>query len=454
MKNFITAFLAVSFFVLLPSGRAEEEPKEIKIYLSTTSPLTPLYLGEWQLTDSLLDSNYIAQLREVLQYDLNHDGASGVMARGEEKERLLREENKQIAFQQLTWKSFGAAHVIAGKIVDRSLSVSLFSVQAQTLKHIPPFKLSGNLAEDRVTIHKIADILHKLLYGTEGIASSRILYCVQLPSSSKKWVSEIWECGWDGSNARQITSENSYCVTPAFLPSPGQGGNDRFIYVSYKKGQPKIYVASLKEGVGKRLINLRGNQLLPAISHQKDKIAFICDASGRTDLFVQHLNPQSGKAETPKQVFSYPRSTQASPTFSPDGSKIAFVSDKDGGARIYLIPANPNTRRAVPQLLTKKNNENSCPAWSPDGKKIAYSAKTKGVRQIWIYDFASGEERQLTDGPGHKENPAWAPDSFHLVFNSTGGEQSELYVVNLNQPVANKITRGPGKKDYPAWGMR
>jgi TolB protein len=105
-------------------------------------------------------------------------------------------------------------------------------------------------------------------------------------------------------------------------------------------------------------------------------------------------------------------------------------------------------------LISKQNGENSCPAWSADGKKLAYSAKTKGVRQIWIYDFDSKEERQLTDGPGNKENPSWALDSKHLVFNSTDGPASELYLVNLNQPEVIKISQGPGKKHYPTWGTR
>jgi TolB protein len=130
------------------------------------------------------------------------------------------------------------------------------------------------------------------------------------------------------------------------------------------------------------------------------------------------------------------------------------VSDKDGAPRVYIIPSKQGQRRAEPVLITKQNSESSCPSWSPDGTKLAYSAKTKGVRQIWIYDFESGEERQLTFGPGNKENPCWAPNGLHLVFNSTDASSSELYIVNLNQPEALKITRGSGKKHYPSWGVR
>ncbi len=447
LKLFVSLFAAI-----FCSLTASEE--EIKVFLPTTNSFTPIYVADFRSDSTTFTSGFCDQLRTVLLYDLNHDGSSTVIMKTKEKESLLQEENKQIAYNPVAWKAWGAMHVITANISDQALNLSLFSLSSQTLKHLPPFKLSGNLSSDRRIIHQAADILHKLIYSTPGISNSRLLYCLQKSGGKeKKWISEIWECDWDGANPSQITNEHSYCVTPTFIPS-SKGSSDRFVYVSYKKGQPKIYVASLKEGEGKRLVSLKGNQLLPAISPQKDKLAFICDASGRTDLFVQQLNPVSGQGSTPVQLFSYPRSTQGSPTFSPDGTKIAFVSDKDGGTRIYWIPSETGRRRAIPHLLTKKNSENSCPSWSPDGTKLAYSAKTKGIRQIWIYEFATGEERQLTDGPGNKENPAWAPDSIHLVFNSTGSEQSELFVVNLNQPEAIKITHGPGKKDYPAWGIR
>ncbi len=455
----IMRWLYILFLCLCPisSAFSEDDNQEIKIYLPTTCPLTPLYVADWTTDSASHDATYAAQLLEIFKYDLRHSGFSSLLPRDSFMEELLTNNDKQVAFSPGTWKEKGATHVLLGKIHDHNLTISLFSIQARTLKTLPQIKLTGNLSLDRLHIHQTSDTLNKILYNSEGPAYTKLLYCLQKPAPSLKksqWISEVWECDWDGSGARQVTHENSFCVTPLFLPSQGANINDRFVYVSYKMGQPKIYISSLREGKGNRLIDLRGNQLLPTISKQRDKIAYICDASGRTDLFIQHLDPMSGRAHTPQQLFSYPHSTQASPTFNPTGDRIAFVSDKDGTAKIYIIPTKTGSRRHVPLLISKKNQENSCPAWSPDGTKIAYSAKTKGVRQIWIYDFATGEERQLTDGPNHKENPGWAPNSLHLVFNSINDDDSDLFVVNLNQPEAIKITSGPGKKTYPAWGMR
>ncbi len=437
--------------LLLPLGAKEVSPEEIRIYLTTTSPLEPLYLGQLHCSDGSVSNSYLKDLYSVLAFDLNYNGATRVLPVAADLEEALRKESSA-AFNRNFWKNWSTAYVVKGEIQNQSLVLSFFSAHTGALKQFPPVALTASLPTDRKNLHRLSDAIFKALFGKEGVASSRLLYSVK-QRKGEAWVSEIWCCDWDGANSRQITYENGLCVTPVFIPPSARHANDRFLYVSYKLGQPKIFLASLSQGKGEKLIDLRGNQLLPAISSQRTKIAFICDAASRTDLFMQEFHPETGEVGKPIQLFSYPRSTQASPTFSPDGSQIAFVSDKDGAPRIYLIPAASQSKRAAPLLITKKNGENSCPSWSPDGKKIAYSAKTKGTRQIWIYDFDKQEEWQLTDGSGNKENPSWAPDSRHLVFNSTDGHISELYLVNLSQPDVIKISKGPGIKHYPSWGQ-
>jgi TolB protein len=407
---------------------AEEPLQEIRVQLATASSVEPIYIAPIQTESPAFDAPYLSQIAALLHYDFNYNGKTKVIS-----------------------SSTGAVYTLKPTLKDKLLSIC-----SNTLS-FPSLTLSGDLKEDRRQVHRLADAIYKALFNKEGICSSRILFAYQTKNhkgDGSPWISEIWECDWDGANARQVTHEESYSVTPVFVPSTTRARSDKFIYVSYKLGQPKIYLSSIKAGMGTRVVDLKGNQLLPAISKQRDKIAFISNAAGRTDLFIQPLNPETGEVGKPVQLYSYPGSTQASPTFNADGSKIAFASDKDGGVRIYVIPSTAGNKRAQAAMITKQNRENSCPSWSPDGTKLAYSAKTgNSTRQIWIYDCATQEERQLTSGPGNKENPCWAPDSHHIVFNSTGEDSSELYVVNLSQPEAVRITKGPGKKHYPTWGL-
>ena len=161
---------------------------------------------------------------------------------------------------------------------------------------------------------------------------------------------------------------------------------------------------------------------MPAVSQQRDKVAFISDVTGNPDLFLQNFSPEKGAIGKPQQIFSARQATQGSPAFSPDGSRVAFVSDKDGSAKIYVIQIpepGASLKDIKATLISKANRENSAPTWSPDGTKLAYCSKTSGDRQIWIYDFNTKKEKQITQGTGHKENPSWAPNSLHLVFNST-----------------------------------
>lgn len=423
-----------------------QEDQEIRVTLSTETPLTPIYLS-LDAKNASLPAAYIESLRKVLLFDFSYDGESQLLPSDPAKEKWLAVEGSSLSF----WKTQNVPYAVKVLVQEKSLSATIYCIQEEKVKRFEAIPLTGSLETDRRQLHKLSDGIHKAIFQREGIASYRILYSRQKPGKGDSWISEIWECDWDGANKRQVTRENSYSINPVMLSS----STDQFLYVSYKSGQPKIFLSSIQKGEGKRVIHLRGNQILPAISPQKNQIAFICDAaSGRADLFVQNFDPTKGAVGKPTQLFSFPRSVQASPTFSPDGKKIAFVSDKDGSPRIYIIPSTTTGKRAVPTLLSKLNRENSCPSWSPDGKKIAYSAKTNGTRQIWIYDFEKGKEEQLTTGPGNKENPEWGPNSLHLVFNSVDNAKSDLYIMNLHQAKPVKITDGEGKNHYPSWGRK
>jgi TolB protein len=437
--------IIVSLFFFLSYLPAEET---IRIYLNTTSPLQNCYINKISSNEPHCDKNYLHQIDSILRFDFNYNGKTKVVSIDSEKEKLLQKNESHQCFNPSIWQEPGISFVIKTTFSQNTLHTTVFSIQSKSIKEFPPVPLSGSMRTDRSLIHRLTNNIFQALYKENGIATTQILYC-EKKRKNHKWISEVWICDFDGHNARQLTHAETYIITPVSFT---KNADKKIIYVSYQSGQPKIVIASLdKEEKREKIVSLRGNQLLPAITKKGDLLAFISDVSGSADLFIQEFNPTMEKIGAPMQLFSYPNSTQASPTFNPDGSKIAFVSNKDGSPRIYVIPSKHTPKRATPFLLTKQNKENTCPAWSPDGKKLAYTAQVKGTRQIWIYDFETQKEWQLTDGPNNKENPAWAPNSNHIVFNSTDGHLSELYLVNLNQPSAIKISKGNGIKHYPAW---
>lgn len=451
VQNFFFLLIGISLPLFAFAGQDEED---IIVSLDTDSPLVPLYFMPSMKDSPAYSADYIKQLEEVLKFDLTHNGSTFIAKKTLSNDRLPSSGDfKDLGIIQ-DWKDQNISYVVKLKFSGPSLTAMMLNANSKTFNNTEPFPLTGNLNQDRRQIHRLADLIHKAFFGVNGIATTKIIYTVK---DNQKGISEIWESDYDGANARQLTTDNSECITPTYLPPKPGFASGGFMYVSYQLGQPKIFISSFKNPKASRLTYMGGNQLMPAISRQRDKVAFIGDATGNPDLFLQPFSLEQGAQGKPQQIFSARPASQGTPTFSPDGKQIAFVSNKDGSPRIYVmsIPAaGTNVKDIQPKLITKRNRESTAPSWSPDGTKIAYCAKQGGDRQIWVYDFATNQEKQLTQGAGHKENPTWAPNSLHLAFNSANGKKSELYFINLNQTDVTPITSGFGEKRFPSWEPR
>lgn len=433
------------------------ENKELLVQLHVVNPQISVYIAGGNFQQPSFSLEHYKILDNVLRSDLALSGRMTPVVNHDYKEFLLKNKSLNEASLDPVWKQERIDYILIPHFEKEEGSYSLYSLAFSHVKQLKKVSFTGALSSDRKSIHILADQIHKALFNVDGIASTQILYTIQTPSSNPrsdlKYQSTIWICDYDGANARPLTSEQDYCITPCFYSSK-KSSKTEYLYVSYHKGPSKIYKSSLDHFSSKPFINLKGNQMLPTLSKDCSKIAFISDAAGRADLFVQAIHPEKGLLGKPIQAYSFPGAVQASPCFNPDGKKIAFVSDKEKTPRIYIINTpNYSQNRELPiaECITKKNKDNTSPCWSPDGKKIAYSSMTEGVRQIWLYDLEKKEESQLTYGKFHKENPCWAPNSLHIVYNTVDTDSSDLYMINLidKQPV--KFTKGPGRKHYPSW---
>ncbi len=402
------------------------------LYIPVASLEKPSLLKvAFQKSSSAFKRNYTDLLQKIILNDLNHIGD------------FSAEELPYFSRQNLNTKRKNGYEIqvtIAQKQIE--LRISQHKKRSLALRPLP---MTGEIAQDRKNIHRFLHAFGKKILGVDSILNTTILYANRVKKRGK-WISEIWRSDYDGQNAQKITHLEDYATHPQFLPNQKD-----FVFVSYQEGVPKIMEFLWDTKHVRKKIFLRGSQALPAISADGKNLAFVSDAAGRPDLFFLSLDNQSAYNK-PRQLFSKPGATQASSCFSPDGKKLAFVSDWNGSPKIYLLDLPKMLRFSTPKitLITQKKRQNTSPSWSPDGRKLAYSAKTEGIRQIWVYDFETKQETQVTFGKKHLENPKWAKDSKHIVCNSDMLQGAEIYLMHVDKKTIQQISNGVGYKKFPS----
>ena len=137
------------------------------------------------------------------------------------------------------------------------------------------------------------------------------------------------------------------------------------------------------------------------------------------------------------------------PALSPDGKRAAFAALGD----IYVQRLG-QTAEKHPQNLTHDRYLDTDPAWSPDGSKLVYSSDRGGkLPQLWIRDFTTGEDRQLTQLDSQPLGAAWSPDGKRIAFIGVTGRWgvAELDSVDVASGKVTQLTPTLPQPGSPTW---
>src|SRR4029077_2249452 len=104
------------------------------------------------------------------------------------------------------------------------------------------------------------------------------------------------------------------------------------------------------------------------------------------------------------------------PDVSPDGKLVACTVGGPGWRKLAVVPLAGGAPRILGEAIPGFAYS---PSWSPDGRFIAYSRwKPGGLRDIHVYELATGADRALTKDRAMDVDPRFAPDGHTIVFSS------------------------------------
>ncbi len=245
--------------------------------------------------------------------------------------------------------------------------------------------------------------------------------------------SEIWL--WkDGAppTYERLTAGGAKEMWPMWAPD----GRTLF-YVSDRSGAQNVWARG-QDGQPRQVTAFRdGRVLWPSISADGGVIAF------ERDFRIWTLETKTGRAAELKIVRrgapQGPGTEHVSLTnqiqelaLSPDGRKVAFVvrgevfaaSAKDGGDAARV------TRTVAAEAQV---------SWSPDSRKVIYASDRDGAVHLFMYDFASNGETQLTRDAGDDAWPAFSPDGKLVAFQRDG---REIRLLDLESKVERLVAKG------------
>ncbi len=171
------------------------------------------------------------------------------------------------------------------------------------------------------------------------------------------------------------------------------------------------------------------------------------EENGYAHLFIQREQPQ----DLPLTRISAGDWNDISPALSPDRAKLAFASDRTGFWDLYVM----DMQTGETTQITDSQEYDSSPSWSPDSQWLVFETYINDNLEVAVVSVGDRTQIAVTEDPASDHSPVWAPDGRHVAFVSTRGGDSDIWLANLDltgpERYQNLSNTPLAAESYPVW---
>ena len=386
------------------------------------------------------DSQTAQNIAQVVSADLER---SGLFKPVDAKAFIDKDAATRVPPRYGDWRIINAQALVTGTAnmgADGRLEVEfrLWDVVAE--QQLTGLRYTPTQANWRRIAHIIGDAIYKRVTGEDGYFDTRIIYVAESGPMDRR-IKRLAIMDQDGANHHYLTDGRALVLTPRFSPTAQE-----ITYLSYARGQPRVYLFNIDTGQQEALGDFPGMTFAPRFSPDGKKVIMSLAVGGASQIYTLDLRTRQAVRITDTTAID------TSPSYSPDATQITFNSDRGGSQQLYVMNADGSNIHRI----SFGSGVYGTPVWSPRGDLIAFTKIESGQFYIGVMRPDGSGERLLTQA-FLVEGPTWAPNGRVLMYfrqaptDSKGhGGSSRLYSIDLTGYNEREAITPQDASD-PAW---
>jgi Tol biopolymer transport system component len=226
-----------------------------------------------------------------------------------------------------------------------------------------------------------------------------------------------------------------------FAPTLSQDGR-RVFFTSERWGAGGCLAAQDLDGVqpkGETRRVLERRVALSRLSPNGEWVAYWRPVDGERDIWIARSNGSEDNRLDDDPA------NDLEPAWSPRGDRIAFVSERGGASQIWVADVTNGRLVGKPRRLTTTTGSDLYPEWSPDGREILFSRSDGTSSDLWSVGVDGTGERRMTRGAGALV-ARWPAGSKIVFLSGTWGSS------NYELRTVDPVTGASQPLDPPAVG--